>query len=92
MGMHQQCYAQFYETQAHGAKLSSLEKKLKVEVFMIGFVDDTSRSTNDFDSNIQLPLERYIQRVTTDTQIWNNVLHTTSAALNQIKCSYHFLN
>ena len=81
-----------YKMQAYRAQFISPDKKLTVRIFMIGFLDDTSRSTNEFDSPIQLPLEHYIKRANTDAQIWNNILHTTGAVLNQKKCSYHFLN
>ena len=59
---------------------------------MIGFVDDTSGSTNDFLPHKQLPLDHYLERGESDAQRWNDVLHVSGAALNDSKCSYHFLH
>jgi hypothetical protein len=45
-----------YASRAHGASFQSPDGKWKVENFMMGFVDDTSGSTNDFASHdIQSP-------------------------------------
>lgn len=58
---------------------------------MIGFVDDTSGSTNNFLHPNQMSMDHYIDLATNDAQRWNDVLHVTGAALNETKCSYHFL-
>lgn len=58
---------------------------------MIGFVDDTSGSTNDFLKPMDAPKQHHIDKAEADTQQWNDVLHLTGAALNQSKCSHHFL-
>ena len=81
-----------YESKAHGASFYSPDLKIHCKVFMIGFVDDTSGSTNDFLPNEQLPLEHYLTRGESDAQRWNDVLHVSGAALNDSKCSYHFLH
>lgn len=59
---------------------------------MIGFVDDTGGSTNDFLHSTQMPLEHYLSLAENDAQRWNDVLSVSGAALNDSKCSYHFLN
>ena len=59
---------------------------------MIGFVDDTSGSTNDFLQDASIQSQHYLQLAEEDAQRWNDVLHTSGAALNDLKCSYHFLH
>jgi hypothetical protein len=80
-----------YEEKAHGAYFESPDGSIKVKVFMIGFVDDTSGSSNDFLHPNQQPLEHYVARATHDAQRWNDLLNLTGGALNDLKCSYHFI-
>ena len=80
-----------YEETANGATFCSPDGLTKCQIYMIGFVDDTSGSTNDFMQPEQKELDHYIQMATDDAQTWNDD-HTTGAALNKQKCSYHFLN
>ena len=80
-----------YEAKANGATFYSPDLSVQCKVFMIGFVDDTSSSTNDFLQPNQKPLDHYAASATDDDQRWNDVLHVTGAALKEIKCSYHFL-
>lgn len=58
---------------------------------MIGFVDDTSGSTNDFLQAILQPLEHYAQLASTDAKLWNDTLALSGGALEDTKCSYHFM-
>ena len=58
---------------------------------MIGFVDDTSSSSNDFLHPTQQPLSHYVSHATHDAQRWNDVLNLSAGALNDQKCSYHFI-
>ena len=58
---------------------------------MIGFVDDTSGSINDFLLPEPASPEHYIQRATCDAQRWSNVLSLSGGGLQKTKCSYHFL-
>ena len=53
---------------------------------MIGFVDDTGGSTNDFLHPKQMPLEHYLSLAENDAQQWNDVLSVSGAALNDSKC------
>ena len=57
---------------------------------MIGFVDDTSGSTNEFLKDASIQSQHYLQLAEEDAQRWNDVLHVSGAALNDTKCSYHF--
>ena len=58
---------------------------------MIGFVDDTSGSTNDFLLPKPAPLHHYASFATHDAQQWNDTLQLSGGALEDSKCSYHFM-
>ena len=58
---------------------------------MIGFVDDTSSSTNDFLLPKPAPLHHHANLATQDAQRWNNTLQLSGGALKDSKCSYHFM-
>ena len=55
-----------YETQAFGVSFYSLDKTIAVKLYMIGFVDDTSGSTNDFLLPEPAPLHHYANLATHD--------------------------
>ena len=80
-----------YEEKAHGAFFQSPDGTLSVRIYMIGFVDDTSGSTNDFLLPKPAPMEHYTIKATEDAQRWNDILGLTAGALEDTKCSYHFL-
>ena len=81
-----------HEYKAHGASFYSADMKKYCKFYMIGFMDDTSGSTNDFLQCDQLPLDHYLKIAEEDAQRWNDVLHISGASLNKTKCSYHFLH
>ena len=64
---------------------------IAVKLYMIGFVDDTSGSTNDFLLPEPAPLHHYANLATHDAQRWNDMLHLSGRALEDSKCSYHFM-
>ena len=80
-----------YETQACGASFYSPDKMIAVKLYMIRFVDDTSGSTNDFLPPEPAPLHHYANFATHDAQQWNNILQLSGGALEDSKCSYHFM-
>ena len=80
-----------YDEKAHGATFCSPQGEIEAQVFMIGFVDDTSGSTNDFNLPKRQSPEHYIVKATKDAQRWNDVLRVSGGALEDTKCSYHFL-
>ena len=53
-----------YKTQAFGASFYSPDKTIAVKLYMIGFVDDTSGSTNDFLLPEPAPLHHYANLAT----------------------------
>ena len=80
-----------YDEKAHGATFRSPQGEIEAQVFMIGFVDDTSGSTNDFNLPKRQSPEHYIAKASKDAQRWNDVLRVSGGALEDTKCSYHFL-
>jgi hypothetical protein len=80
-----------YEEKAHGAQFESPDGTYTARVYMIGFVDDTSGSVNDFNLPEALPPSHYAELATQDAQRWSDILQLTGGALEDTKCSYHFL-
>ena len=80
-----------YEQQACGASFYSPDKTIAIKLYMIGFVDDTSGSTNDFLLPEPAPLHHYANLATHDAQQWNDTLQLSGGALEDSKCSYHFM-
>ena len=64
---------------------------IAVKLYMIGFIDDTSGSTNDFLLPEPAPLHHYDKLATHDAQRWNDILQLSGRALKDSKCSYHFM-
>ena len=80
-----------YEKDAHGATFQSPDGTISANVFMIGFVDDTSGSVNAFDLPAPQAPKFYVQRANHDAQRWNDILRVSGGALQDQKCTYHFL-
>lgn len=59
---------------------------------MVGFVDDSTGSGNDFQPQVQESLPTMITRMQSDAQLWNNLLYTTGGKLELSKCSFHLLH
>ena len=57
-----------YEKQACGASFYSPDKTINVKLYMIGFIDDTSGSTNDFLLPEPAPLTHYANLAMHDAQ------------------------
>ena len=58
---------------------------------MISFVHDTSGSTNDFLIPKPSPLTHYANLAIHDAQWWNDTLQLSGGALEDSKCSHHFM-
>ena len=80
-----------YEEKSHGATFVSPDGKIRTTINMIGFVDDTSGSVNDFCRTDPAPPEYYLSKAQEDAQRWNDLLGLSGGALNPLKCSYHFM-
>lgn len=73
-----------YDKNSHREKFSSPDWTITYMVHMIGFINNASGYTNDFDSLVLLPITHYAEITEKDTQVWDNVIHLTGAALNKI--------
>ena len=80
-----------YQQQACRASFYSPDQTIAVKLYMIGFVDDTSGSTNDFLLPEPAPLHLYTTLATHNAQRWNDTLQLSVSALEGSKCSYHFM-
>ena len=58
---------------------------------MIGFIDNTSGSTNDFLLPEPAPLTHYANLTIHDAQRSNGTLQLSDGVLEDSKCSYHFM-
>jgi hypothetical protein len=85
---------QCYDTLAVPASYCSLDRTARVDLGMIGFVDDSNGQTNTFmeeDESLESLLK--IQRALKDNaQCWANLLGATGGALELSKCSIHVAN
>lgn len=80
-----------YDSKAHGATYVSPNGEHKVKITMIGFVDDTSGSVNNFLRPTPGPLHHYLDLAQQDAQTWNDILYLSGGALEDSKCSYQVL-
>jgi hypothetical protein len=58
---------------------------------MVGFVDDSTGTYNDFKPQTELPFETMMSNMQKDAQAWNNLLWCSGGKLELPKCSYHVL-
>ena len=77
---------------SHGVTFVSPDGKNKVHMSMVGFVDDSTGSCNDFQPSYQAPLQELFQRMQYDAQLWNNLLYCSGGKLELPKCSFHVLH
>lgn len=81
-----------HESQAHGATFISPDGSTRVHLSMVGFVDDSTGSCNDFQPSTQQPLQNLFQRMQRDAQLWNDLLYCSGGKLELPKCSFHVLH
>jgi hypothetical protein len=79
-------------SKAHGATFVSPDGQRRVHLSMVGFVDDSTGSLNDFQPSSQAPLSVLFQRMTHDAQLWNDLLYCSGGKLELPKCSFHALH
>jgi hypothetical protein len=79
-----------YSAKAHGARFESPDKSICVDIFRVGFVDDTASYINDFSSRKPPSPEEMIQWLTHDSQLWSDLLYKSGGSLELPKCTYHF--
>jgi hypothetical protein len=75
------------EATTNGAIFLSPCRTKSVRVFMVGFVDDTYGSVNDFEADVQDP-QSLLARAQFDAQRWHDLLFRTGGALEVPKCKF----
>ena len=81
-----------HQAQAHGARFVSPDGTNEVRISMVGFVDDSNGSCNDFQPATQATLDQLFHRMESDAQLWNDLLYCTGGKLELQKCSFHVLH
>jgi len=76
---------------AHGALFSTPDGALSVNLYMLGFVDDTSNQTNHFESATPPSMEELIRLMQHDAQIWSDLLWASGGELELSKCTFHHI-
>jgi hypothetical protein len=81
-----------HQEHALGASYASPDGSTTIRLFMIGFVDDTYGSVNDFSRTpAQSPTE-LISMAQIDSQLWSDLLHRSGGALELAKSKYHTIS
>jgi hypothetical protein len=81
-----------HDEQAHGAQFMSPDGHESIRIMLVGFVDGTTGSCNDFRPQTQLPIDELAQKMEHDAQIWQDLLHASGGALELTKSSFQTLH
>ena len=79
------------QERAYGVQFVSPDRTVNVTIHMIGFVDDSSLSVNDFLSPEPASIDVLLKKMQYDGQLWNDLLWCSGGMLELPKCSYHYL-
>ena len=77
---------------SHGAKFVSPDGQEEVKITMVGFVDDSTGTCNDFQPQTQADTSTIASWMQRDAQAWNDLLWCTGGKLELPKCSFHTLH
>jgi hypothetical protein len=80
-----------HSTQAHGATFVSPDGTRSIRITMVGFVDDTTGSCNDFRPQTQMPIRELAKRMEADAQTWQDLVHVSGGGLELTKSSFQAL-
>ena len=78
-----------YESRAHGALFESPDRSISLQLYRVGFVDDTQSYVNKFEDDVPPTPEEMIRLLTHDSQLWSDLLWASGGALELPKCLYH---
>ena len=81
-----------YNEKAHGAIFETPDKSTSIQVYLVGFVDDTNGNVNSFRDNVQPPISSLLEKMQHDAQLWNDLLWNSGGALELPKCFYQILH
>ena len=76
---------------AHGVRFVSPDGQLQVKFSMVGFVDDSTGNCNDFQPQTETNINALLRMMTSDAQIWSNLLYCSGGKLELPKCSFHVM-
>jgi hypothetical protein len=76
---------------AHGAQFVSPDGQHHVHFSMVGFVDDSTGTCNDFRPQNEGSIHEILRKMEDDAQLWSNLLYCTGGKLELPKCSFHVL-
>ena len=80
-----------HQTISHGATFTSPDGEDTVKITMVGFVDDSTGTCNDFQPQTQASTADIAKRMQQDAQAWNDLLWCSGGKLELSKCSFHVL-
>jgi hypothetical protein len=79
-----------YSATAHGARFESPDGAVAIELYQVGFVDDTCSYVNQFLSNNNPTPQELISLLSHDSQLWCDLLWKSGGSLELPKCTYHY--
>jgi hypothetical protein len=79
-----------YSAKAYGARFASPDGSVSLELFRVGFVDDTCSYVNKFFADVPPTPEEMIDLLSHDSQLWCDLLWKSGGSLELPKCTYHF--
>jgi hypothetical protein len=80
-----------HQTISHGATFTSPDGEDTAKITMVGFVDDSTGTCNDFRPQAQESTADIAKRMQHDAQAWNDLLWCSGGKLELSKCSFHVL-
>ena len=81
-----------HAAQSYGASFYSPDGTESLRMSMVGFVDDSTGTCNDFQPQNQVSLDELFRRMEADAQLWSDLLYSTGGRLELQKCSFHLLH
>jgi hypothetical protein len=81
-----------HQEHALGASYASPDGSTTIRLFMIGFVDDTYGSVNDFSRTPAPSPTELVSMAQKDSQLWSDLLHRSGGALELAKSKYHTIS
>jgi hypothetical protein len=79
-----------YSAAAHGARFESPDGSVCIDLYRVGFVDDTCSYVNQFLSHTNPTPEELISLLAHDSQLWCDLLWRSGGSLELPKCTYHY--
>ena len=79
-----------YSATANGARFESPDGSVIIDLYRVGFVDDTCCYVNLFRRDTPPDPIELIQLLQHDSQLWSDLLWKSGGALELPKCTYHY--